>query len=347
MKFIPIIMAGGSGQRFWPLSTSQKPKQFLDLEGKGRSLLQATFDRLLPLTHTGEMLIVTVAAYLELVQEQLPDFPTENIIIEPVARDTTAAIALAALEVEQRFGNVMMGVFTSDHQVKQVSRFHEAIREAMQLTETYRGLTTIGIKPSYPATGFGYIQTLEPASPGFKVARFVEKPNEATAKSYLASGDYYWNNGIFMWYADSILWELSKYAPEVILKLREAFEQDNLNEVFPLLPKVSIDYAVLEKSERVYVLPADYGWDDLGDWGALERLHDSDGLNTVVGKHIDFEASGNIIYTTHEDDVIVTLGVKNLVIVKRDNTVLIAVKERVQDIKQLLTDERLSEMSLD
>ena len=347
-NFVSVIMAGGSGQRFWPLSTPEKPKQFLDLEGTGNSLLQATFERLRPLVESDEhMFVVTGERYETLIREQLPNLPSENILLEPVGRDTAPAIALTALHLKERFGNVIMGLFTSDHRVGKVEAFQQTVREAKALTKETNGLTTIGIKPSYPSTGFGYIQAGEEVgSDTYKVARFVEKPNEDIAKQYLAEGGYYWNNGIFLWQVDTILEEFTKYTPKMIGQLQDAIKEGKIAEIFPTLEKISIDYAVLEKTDKAYVVPADYDWDDLGDWVALERLNRDttptpSGPNTVVGKNIDLDASGNIIFTTHDDDAIVTLGVKNLVVVKRGHTVLIVDKSRTQDIKKLLKDERL------
>ena len=344
--FVAVIMAGGSGQRFWPLSTPDKPKQFLDLENTGRSLLQGTFDRLCPLTGGAEkVFVVTGEKYQQLVEEQLPELPPENLILEPIGRDTAPAIALAALEVDKRFGSATVGIFTSDHRVGNVEAFQATINDAIDVTDSNKGITTIGIKPNYPATGFGYIQAGDSVGRnGFKVSRFVEKPSEDVAKSYLAEGNYFWNNGIFLFYTDTMLWELVKFAPELMLRLREAFDDGKIAEVFPNLPKISIDYAVLEKTNKAYVVPAEYDWDDLGDWGALERLNKGDETNTVVGKHIGLDASGNIIYTSSPDDVVVTLGVEDLVVVKRGNTILLVKKDRVQDIKKLLADERLSDI---
>ena len=220
-KFISVIMAGGSGQRFWPLSTPEKPKQFLDLEGTGNSLLQATFERLRPLVEKDEhVFVVTGERYEDLILEQLPELPSENIILEPVGRDTAPAIALTALHLKKRFGNVVMGLFTSDHRVSNVDAFQQTVREAITLTGATDGLTTIGIKPNYPSTGFGYIQAGEQVgSEAYKVARFVEKPSEAIAEQYLADGGYYWNNGIFLWHVNTILDEFAKYTPSMISQL--------------------------------------------------------------------------------------------------------------------------------
>lgn len=345
MDFVAVIMAGGSGQRFWPLSTQDRPKQFLDLERCGCTLLQSTFRRVLPLAESPEhVLVATAARYLELVREQLPELPPENILLEPTGRDSAPAIALASLHIAARYGNPLCGFFSSDHRVGDEAAFQKALRAAIDLTHMADGLTTIGIKPTHPATGYGYIQAGEAAFGGYRVARFVEKPDKVRAQAYCDAGDYSWNGGIFVWHAQTILSELECHAPELLRPLRRAFGEGRVDEVFPHLKKVSIDYAVLERTDKAYVVPGDFDWDDIGDWVALERLLEGDGVNTVVGKHIGLEASGNIIYTEDAEDVVVTLGVNDLVVVKRGNTVLLLDKARVQDLKKLLADERLLEL---
>ncbi len=340
--FVAVIMAGGRGQRFWPISTEDKPKQFLDLERRGRTLLQATFDRLWPLCGGADkVFVITGERYADLVRQQLPDLPTENLLLEPVGRDTAPAVALAALEISARFDNAVMGLFTADHRVGNVPVFGQAVRQALTLTQKTNGLTTLGIKPHYPATGFGYIQAGEPLADGFKVARFVEKPDEATALGYLAQGGYYWNNGIFLWHTQTILSELKRHVPELMAELEPAFRQGRIAKVFPKLKKISIDYAVLEKTDKAYVVPADYDWDDLGDWLAVERHLGNGEANTVSGNHIHLDSHNNIIYCEDEQSVIVTIGVEDLVIAKSGDTVLVTRKDRAQDIKKLLEDARL------
>lgn len=348
-QFVAVIMAGGQGQRFWPLSTADRPKQFLDLERCGRSLLQSTFDRLTPLTGgAGGVYVVTGERYAGLVQEQLPLLPAENLLLEPVGRDTAPAIALAALELRSRLGNPVMGLFPSDHRIADVSAFQMTLNHAIRLTEVTEGLVTLGIQPTHAATGYGYIERGEARANGFEVARFVEKPDKMRAQQYIETGRYSWNGGIFLWHVKTILAELTAYQPELMSSLTNAFQAKQVTEVFPQLKKISIDYAVLEKTDKAFVIPADFGWDDVGDWVALERLLKGDGsdANTVVGKHVGLETSGNIVYTEDAEDTIVTLGVENLVIVKRGNTVLLVRKDRVQDIKRLLEDERLVALSL-
>ncbi len=337
-------MAGGSGQRFWPLSTAARPKQFLDLERCGHTLLQATFGRLQALTEGPKRtFVITGERYASLVLEQLPDLPPENLLLEPTGRDTAPAAALAALELRSRLGDAVMGLFPSDHRVADITAFHDTLRRAVAVTEATGGIVTLGMEPDRPATGYGYIEQGEPFAGGYKVARFVEKPDLANAQAYLETGRYSWNGGIFVWRVGTLLDELCRYAPGLLTPLAEAHEAGRVNEVFPALQKISIDYAVMERTQKAYMVPADFGWDDVGDWQALERLlhREHSDTNTVIGQHIGLETSGNIIYTESEEDIVATLGVENLVIVKRHNAVLLMRKDRVQDLKRLLADERL------
>jgi mannose-1-phosphate guanylyltransferase len=341
---VALVMAGGRGQRFWPLSTEARPKQFLDLERRGRTLLQSTVDRIAPLVGgVGRVLIATGDRYLPLVREQLPEVPDANLLVEPVGRDSAPAIALAALRLRDRFGDVGMGVFASDHRIDDAAAFERALRSAFELADVRRGLVTIGIRPTRPATGYGYIERGERVMDGFHVSRFVEKPNLTRARAYVDSGAYVWNAGMFVWNVDTILAELDRHAPELMLPLREAYAAGDVDLRFAELPKVSIDYAVMEKTDAAFVVEGRFDWDDIGDWAALERLlpKDDGSVHTVFGAHAGHDAAGNIVYTDGPDDVLVALGVEGLVIVKRGDTVLILPKERVGEIKELLEDERL------
>ena len=355
-EFVAVIMAGGTGQRFWPLSTADYPKQFLDLENTGRSMIQATCDRLEPVTGGfANIYVVTGERYAHLVRQHLPDLPPENLILEPQGRDTAPAVALAALTLKQHAhkhgDNPVMGLFASDHRVQDVSGFQKTLERSIKLAEYSNGIVTLGIVPTFASTGYGYIERGESLSdiPGaYQVARFVEKPNKVIAEQYFDSGDYYWNSGNFVCHVDAILGELAKYAPKMLQALSRAVDRGRVDEVFPSLQKISIDYTVMEKTQNAFVLAADFDWDDVGDWVALERLLRDDGdINTVVGKHIGFEASNNIIYTTDEQDVVVTLGIDNVVVVKRGNTVFVVAKDRVQEIKKLLEDDRMSGLPLE
>jgi len=348
-------MAGGQGQRFWPLSTAARPKQFLDLDRSGRTLIQATFDRLLPLTGSVERVFVATAVrYVDLVQEQLPELPQENLLVEPTPRDSGPAIALACLAIHERLGNAVVGFFSSDHRIGG-SGFAATTRRAIALAEQESGLVTIGIRPTRPATGYGYIELGAPVSDpdslvpeAFRVARFVEKPNLRVAEAYVESGKHLWNAGIFVWPLETVLDELDRHAPDLMLPLRRAFSAGEVDAVFPDLQRISIDFALMERTDRAFVVPGAFEWDDIGDWVALERLIAPElgpgGPNTVVGKHVGLDTSRNIVYTEDPDDVIVTLGVHDLIVVKRGKTLLLIHKDRVQEIKTLLADERLAEL---
>jgi mannose-1-phosphate guanylyltransferase len=339
--FRAVVMAGGQGQRFWPLSTPERPKQFLDLGRAGRTLIQQTYDRVLPLAGSpANVYVATARKYVGLVCEQLPDVPVENLLVEPTPRDSAPAVALACLTIAQRDGDVVTGFFSSDHRVG--PGFHEAIRSAAQVAAATGGLVTVGITPTRPATGYGYIEAGETEGPALRVRRFVEKPSARTAEAYLAAGGYLWNAGIFVWRVHAALAELDRHAPDLMVPLRDAFDAGRVAEAFPDLPRISIDYALMERTDRAYVVPGRFEWDDIGDWMALERLLEGDGTNTVVGRHVGRDASGNIVYTEDDGDVVVTLGVHDLVIVKRGHALLLVHKDRVQEIKELLADERLS-----
>jgi mannose-1-phosphate guanylyltransferase len=340
-------MAGGQGQRFWPLSTVDRPKQFLDLERAGRTMIQATFDRLLPLAGTpDDVFVATASRYVALVQEQLPDVPAENVIVEPIGRDSAPAIALASLTIHARRGDATVGFFSSDHRIEDVPAFHAAVRHAITLAEGNLGLVTLGITPTRPATAYGYIEMGQRVGVGFRVRRFVEKPDAVHVRGFVESGALGWNAGIFVWRNATILNELERHAPDIVVPLRRALADGELATVFPTLPSRSIDYAVMEHTERAYVVPVECGWDDVGDWVALERLLQAGGpvtnANTVVGSHVGFEASGNIVYTWTSEDVVVTVGVHDLVVVKKGNTVLLVAKDRLDALKSVLRDEALA-----
>ncbi|MBA3891203.1 MAG: mannose-1-phosphate guanylyltransferase [Gemmatimonadaceae bacterium] len=341
-----VIMAGGQGQRFWPLSTSERPKQFLDLERRGRTLIQATYDRLLPLVEGPKhVYVATGSRYVTLVREQLPDLPGDNLLIEPTGRDSAPAVALASLAIHTRTGGAMLGFFSADHRIGDEVAFRAAVIDAQYVAQAARGLVTLGITPTNPATAYGYIERGEAFGPGFRVASFVEKPTAERARRYLGEDTYSWNAGIFVWRSDDILAELDAHAPDIMVPLRAALAERRLAQVFQTLPKTSIDYALMERTTRAYVVPVDCDWDDIGDWVALDRLIRNagpDATRTVVGKHVGHRASGNIIYTEDAEDIIVTVGVQDLIVVKRGNTVLLVAKDNVADIKAVLLDERLA-----
>ncbi|AFZ66509.1 mannose-1-phosphate guanylyltransferase [Deinococcus peraridilitoris] len=345
--FYPVILAGGSGERFWPLSRRAKPKQFLTLDETGRSLLQATADRLSQLSGHGHdtLYVVTSSEYRSQVLDQLEDLPTENLIVEPVARDTAPAVLYAALSINAIDPDGVMGVFPSDHRIGDPQAFGRVLDRARSAAEKYGSLVTLGITPTFPSTGYGYIERgpsveaeLEDAAlPLFAVSRFAEKPDRETAEGFLRSGLYSWNSGMFIWTVQAILDAYRAYEPELYAALSSAMtERGQARRVFPTLQKISIDYAILERARNVQVIPAEFGWDDLGDWNALERLLRGEDANVSVGRHVGLDTGGAILYTTNGDDLIATIGLEDVVVVRTHEVTLVVRKDRTQDIKQVV-----------
>jgi len=333
----PIILAGGKGERFWPVSRRQTPKQFLSLDGSGQSLLQATAERLLELAGGWDNLWVVTAAHLEAgVKAQLPQLPAANLLVEPEGRDTAAAVAWATLEVAKRHGErAIVGFFPADHWIDDPAVFEQTLRAAAQLARQKGAIATLGIQPTYAATGYGYIEQGENLGefdgiPAYRVQRFTEKPDLATAETFVASGRFSWNGGIFIFEAGTALGELRHHVPDLVA----ALESQGVA-AYPSLEKISIDYALMEKTQRACVVPVQFGWDDLGDWNAVERLlQQPDRPNVDLGDHVALESHGCIVYSSNADEVILTIGLEDLVVVRDGNATLIVPKHRSQDIKQ-------------
>jgi len=345
-RFIPIILAGGKGERFWPVSRLQRPKQFLCLDGGDRSLLQSTADRLLPLADWKDLFVITASHLAEGVKKQLPDIPDDNILVEPQGRDTAPAVAWATLEVAKRYGeDAVCAFFPADHYIVDVARYQDTLRAAAALAVSAGAIATLGIKPTFPSTGYGYIEQGTDAGtfsagdvtdlPAYKVNRFAEKPDRETAETFVSSGKYSWNSGIFIFPAATMLGELKKHAPKMTQAL-----MDKGAEAYATLEKLSIDYAVMEKTERAYVVPASFGWDDLGDWNAVERLLKSTEASTAdnveLCQHVGLDTAGSILYSADPDEVIVTIGLEDVVVVRDGNATLIVKKDRTQEIKQVV-----------
>ncbi|MGB0562363.1 MAG: mannose-1-phosphate guanylyltransferase [Spirulinaceae cyanobacterium] len=336
---IPVILAGGKGERFWPLSRRQRPKQFLTLDSSGRSLLQATADRLLNLAGGWQNLwVITSAQVADGVREQLPELPESNILVEPQGRDTAPAVAWATLEVTKAAGeDAVLGFFPADHWIGDQTKYEQTLQAASQLAQTEAAIVTLGIQPSNPATGYGYIE--QGAIAGtyagetvYKVARFTEKPDRATAEKFISTGQFSWNSGMFIFRAGVVLAELAQYAPDLLKAL-----QANGKDAYATLEKISIDYALMEKTQLAYVLPANFGWDDLGDWTALERLHAAKDGNVAIANHVvTQDTQGAIIHNTNDAEVIVTIGLEDVVVVREGNATLVVPKHRTQDIKAVL-----------
>jgi mannose-1-phosphate guanylyltransferase len=341
--FYPVILAGGSGERFWPLSRQHKPKQFLILEPTGRSLLQATADRLNQTSgEPDRLMVVTAHNHRAQVLEHLPDLPMENLLVEPVPRDTAAAILYAALTIAHDDPDAVMGVFPADHLIQDQAAFARTLAQAITIAASGDALVTLGIAPEYPATGYGYIEQGDPlpqsaVGEAYQVKRFTEKPDAKTAVHFLSNGRFLWNSGIFVWRVQTILQAFAEHVPELYGPMSQAAAlRGGLRQVYPSLPKISVDYAVLERAANVVVIPASFGWDDLGDWNALERLLKGDGANVTVGRHISLDTGGAILYTTNGDDLIATIGLEDVVVVRAGDVTLVVRKDRTQDIKQVV-----------
>lgn len=337
-SLIPIILAGGKGERFWPLSRKHHPKQFLSLDGSGKSLLQATAERLLPLAGDWENLWVVTSSQLAAgVQAQLPQLPVQNLLAEPEGRDTAPAVAWTTLEVAKRYGEeAVVGFFPADPWIGDLEKFQQTLRAATEFAAHEKAIATLGVKPSYAATGYGYIEQGEQTGtygglPVYRVNRFTEKPDRQTAEEFLATGRFSWNSGMFIFQTGVVLQELYTYAPEIITPL-----EAQGTAVYSELPKISIDYALMEKTKLAYVLPADFGWDDLGDWNAIERLLKGDSPNVEIGNHVGLDTQGALIYASSAEDVVVTIGLEDVVIVRDRNVTLVVKKDRTQEIKQVL-----------
>ncbi|MCA9039840.1 MAG: mannose-1-phosphate guanylyltransferase [Planctomycetaceae bacterium] len=344
-----LILAGGSGTRFWPLSRKAFPKQLLDLTGGG-SLLQQTATRAKGCAPAENLWIVTGEHLVEPIQKQLPDLDPARLIVEPCGRNTAPCIGLAALQLLAVDPDAVMLVLPADHLITPLEEFQRAVERGTELIEAdSTRFVLFGAKPTFPSTGFGYIERgteldrYEP--PAFNVAAFHEKPDQQTAAQYLAAGRFYWNCGIFLWRADQILAALREHQPDLYTHLErmqptlgtEAW-QASLQHEFPRMPSISIDYAVLEKAENVCVIEAPFNWDDLGSWQALKRLLPADEKgNIIVGQHTG-NAQNSIIYSTRPDQLIATIGLENCLIVQTDEVTLIARTDDEQTLKQLLQE---------
>lgn len=342
-----LIMAGGSGTRFWPESRAACPKQLLDMLG-GRTMIQATVDRLGSLAPPDRVLVATTAALAGPIAEQLPDLPRESILVEPCKRDTAPCIGLAAREAVRRDPDAVLAVMPADHVIAPAEVFQDAIRRAAALVQESRErIVTFGIRPTYPAETFGYIERAEPLPGGgegvFRVARFHEKPAAAVARDYLAAGTYSWNSGIFVFSAGAILEALRRHQPELAEHLaaiaaaagRPGYEE-TLQRRFTAIRPISIDYAVMEHAREIVVVEAPFQWDDLGSWQALARLRgaDADG-NTIAAKHLGLDTRDCIIRSTQEH-LIVTVGLADCIVVHTPDATLIARRSQEEAIRKIV-----------
>lgn len=335
-------MAGGGGTRFWPLSRKARPKQFLNLTGKD-ILVNETIDRLNGVVERKDIFIVTNVSQAGLtLAETGGRIAEDHILAEPAARNTAACIGYAAMEIIKKYGDGIMCVLPSDAYIKKEEVYQSTIRTAIETAEKTDGLVTIGITPTFPSTGYGYIKrkkTQDAAS--YPVEEFVEKPDRETAEQYLADGNYLWNSGMFIWKASTILKKFERLLPDIyecLVKIGEAMGTDEekkvIEEIYPVIPKISVDYGIMERSEDVWVVEGDFGWDDVGSYDALEALYTPDEAgNLRYGDCVLSDTRNCICYA--KDKLIATIGVEDLIVVATEDAVLVCPKSRAQDVKKV------------
>lgn len=352
-----VIMAGGRGERFWPRSRVAAPKQFLNLVGE-KTMLQLTVERVEGLVGISDTYIVAGQDFKDIIMNQVPHLPEENIIIEPFGRDTAAAIGLAALVLERKDPREVMIVLPADHYISDIPRFQEVLISAVAAAWRGEDIVTLGITPHRPETGYGYISEGELydtffGMPAYRVVRFLEKPNYAKAVRFLSVGNYLWNSGMFIWRVDLIRQLIEKHTPQLahgLNKIGQAMGTEQyssvLGEVYAELPKISVDYGILEKAEKVLVMRGDFGWDDIGSWTALERYAEKDERGNVIeGRGVLLDTSDTFIYSPGK--TVGVIGVESLIVVNDRDNIMVCRKDRAQEIKkvvQALKDKGLDEV---
>ena len=347
MKLTALIMAGGRGERFWPRSRKSYPKQFLALTKGSMSMIQQTVDRLLPLMDSADIFISTNEEYKPLVKEQLPLIPQENILCEPIGKNTAPCIGLGAMHIQKKYGDAVMIVLPSDHSIQQPALFRSILKNAARIAEKEPAMVTLGIPPTEPDTGYGYIQlnaeNPTPYEGAYYVDKFVEKPNLELAKEYTASGNNLWNSGMFIWRTSTILAKMAEYLPENYALLETIANaigtpaQDSvLKEEFPKMQSISIDYGIMEKASGCYIIPSSFGWDDVGSWLALGRINpvSDDELNVIDGDVITVNTTRCIVQG--QERLIAMIGLEDIIVVDMPDSLLLCNKESAADIKKVL-----------
>ena len=346
-RLVVVILAGGSGTRLWPRSRQAIPKQFLNLTGYG-TMLQETLWRLMPLAPVERLAVVTNAGYVEQARQQLPELPTDHVIGEPLPRGTAAAVGLGAILAQHLQPGAIMASVHADHLILRPDRFRAALAAAAEVAE--RGhLVTLGIQPTHPHTGLGYVEQGAPLPPAhghavYRVVKFTEKPDLFTAQRFVADGQHTWNSGLFVWRADRILQEFALHMPalhaglmEIAASLSTAAFEATLARVFPALPYQTIDYGIMERASDLAVLPVDIGWTDIGSWATLLDVLDGDPAGNVVrgpGPAITPDTHNTLIYTSQR--LVATVGVRDLIIVDSEDALLVCPKERAEDVRTIV-----------
>lgn len=354
-NYYAIIMAGGVGTRFWPMSTTQHPKQFLDVLGTGQTLIQQTYSRLLKICPKENIFVVTSTIYENMVAEQLPDLNRDNILCEPARKNTAPCIVYASYKIHKLNPNAVTIVAPSDHLIKKEDTFVKAIYSCMQKAGSEDCLVTLGIKPTRPDTGYGYIQfkesdVKEKDKRIYKVKTFTEKPDHDMARFFMESGDFLWNSGIFIWSTKSILSAVETHDPELANVFKEGLpfynthaEKDFIAKAYNICKNISIDYSVMEKASNVYVRSSIIGWSDLGTWGSIyghiakDKKH-----NAIVGKNVMVYDSQNCIVHVPKDKLVVLQGLDDYIVVESDNVLMICKKQDEQQIRNFVNDVKVN-----
>ncbi|WP_462265391.1 mannose-1-phosphate guanylyltransferase [Mucilaginibacter sp.] len=348
-NYYAIIMAGGIGSRFWPISRTSYPKQFIDILGTGKTLIQNTYERFLKICPKENIYIVTNESYAGLVKEQLPDITDGQILTEPVMRNTAPCVAYGSFKIESINPDAAIVVAPSDHLILNEDAFVAAIEKSLQTATRHDCLITLGIKPSRPDTGYGYIQyTDETLNEEFhKVKTFTEKPTLDIARTFIQSGDFLWNAGIFVWSAKNIVNAFGIYLPdmhEIFAEARSNYNTENekahINQAYQQCTNISIDYGIMEKAGNVYVLPSEFGWSDLGTWASIYQLAEKDYVGNAVipSEKVIMYDSSNCMVNVPDEKLVVLQGLHDYIVVESNNTLLICPRDQEQNIKQVVAD---------
>ncbi|PWT77049.1 MAG: mannose-1-phosphate guanylyltransferase [Bacteroidetes bacterium] len=343
-----VIMAGGIGSRFWPMSRQDYPKQFLDILNTGETLIQSTFHRFAAFIKPENIFVVTSNEYIKIVREQLPELPAVNVLGEPSRKNTAPCIAYISFKLQQKDPKASLIVAPADHLIQDKKAFNKVCLEALSFVNKHNAIITLGITPLQPNTGYGYIQREQHSVSDnvYKVKTFTEKPNLELAKTFLSSGDFLWNAGIFVWQVKNIIKAFEKYLPEmydVFVAEKESFNTENekkaLEHIYPLCTNISIDFGIMEKAENVYVIPSSFGWSDLGTWNsAYENLHKDYLENAVAGKNIVVIDATKCMIHADDKKLLVLQGLDDYIIVDTDDVLLICKKDKEQEIKDYVAE---------
>ncbi|QJD98170.1 mannose-1-phosphate guanylyltransferase [Mucilaginibacter robiniae] len=348
-NYYAIIMAGGIGSRFWPISRTSFPKQFIDILGTGKTLIQNTYDRFLKICPKENIYVVTNESYAELVKSQLPDMTDGQILTEPVMRNTAPCVAYGCFKIESMNPDAVIVVAPSDHLILDEAGFVKSIEQSLQTAQNNNCLITLGIKPSRPDTGYGYIQYTDEVIDGqfHKVKTFTEKPTLDIAKTFIQSGDFLWNAGIFVWSAKTIISNFGTHLPdmhEIFAEARSVYntedERNHINTAYQQCTNISIDYGIMEKAANVYVLPSEFGWSDLGTWASIYQLAEKDYVGNAVipAEKVIMYDSSNCMVNVPDEKLVVLQGLHDYIVVESNNTLLICPRDQEQNVKQVVAD---------